>query len=272
MLIGFQGEHGAYSEAASINYNSGIIPIPCKKFGDVIRGVEQKNFDAGLLPVENSIEGAVNEVNDLLINTELVVIGEVIQPINHCLLTLKETDYREIKRVYSHPLALAQCQGFIQRNQLESFLYYDTAGAAKMLSEERPSASAVIAGDLCAKLYDLDIIKENISDKPKNFTRFLILSTSKNEEKGNKCSIVFATTHKAGSLFSILELYKNADINLTRIESKPFKKEPGNYLFFVDFMGSLENEKVKNILLEVEKKSIFYKFLGCYRGKSNPVD
>ena len=135
-LIGFQGDHGAYSEIASKNFSEDMIPIPCKKFGEIINGVDNDIFEVGLLPIENSIEGAVNEVNDLLIYSDLKIVGEVYQPIDHCLLTLKETNYREIKHVYSHPQALAQCRGFIYRNHLESFPYYDTAGAAKMLSRK----------------------------------------------------------------------------------------------------------------------------------------
>ena len=266
-LIGFQGDHGAYSEIASKNFNNDLIPIPCKKFSDIVIGVDKDIFEVGLLPIENSIEGAVNEVNDLLIYSDLQIVGEVYQPIDHCLLTLKETNYREIKHVYSHPQALAQCRGFIYRNQLESFPYYDTAGAAKMLSRKRQAATAVIASKSCAKLYDLEIIKENIADKSINFTRFLILSKAASQIEGDKSSIIFTAKDEAGALYSILELFKSENINLSRIESRPFKEKPGNYVFFVDFSGSDRDEKVKGILNKIKNCTIFYKFLGCYKGK-----
>lgn len=267
-LLRFQGEHGAYGELASYNFSTDYYAIPCQKFGDIVEGVQNSIFSAGLLPVENSIEGPVNEVNDLLICSDLKIIGEVYQSIEHCLLTIKETNYREIKHVYSHPQALAQCRGFILRNQLEAFHYYDTAGAARMLFKDRPAASAAIASKLCAELYDLEIIKENITDKIRNFTRFLVVAKKMNEMKGNKSSIIFAVKHKAGALCSILELFKKAKINLTRIESRPFKDNPGNYVFFVDFNGFDQDDEVKQILKEVKVKTLFYKFLGCYQGKS----
>ena len=146
-LIGFQGEHGANCEVASKTFNPDLVPIPCLEFADVFEGLENKNFDLGILPVENTLEGAVTEVNDLLINNKIDVriVGEVKLAINHCLLTLPENDHREIKIVYSHSQALAQCRGFISRNNLEPRPFYDTAGAARMISNMRPKAAAAIA-------------------------------------------------------------------------------------------------------------------------------
>jgi prephenate dehydratase len=128
--------------------------IPCLEFIDVFRGVEEGYFDLGVLPVENSLEGAVTQVNDLLTTTALKVIGEVKVSVSHCLLATEATDYREIRQVFSHPQALAQCRNFLMRNKLEARPYYDTAGAAKMLARENPRAAAAIASSLCAELYD----------------------------------------------------------------------------------------------------------------------
>ena len=171
-LVAFQGEHGAYGEVASRRLVPGGAYIPCLEFVDVIRGVEEGLLDLGVVPVENSLEGAVTQVNDLLTTTTLHVIGEAKVPVKHCLLATDGTDYREIRQVYSHPQALAQCRGFLMRNNLEARPYYDTAGAAKMLARENPRAAAAIASSLCAELYDLEIIKEGIEDGPTNFTRF----------------------------------------------------------------------------------------------------
>lgn len=263
-LVGFQGEHGAYSEVAVREHDSKAVPIPHSNFADVFDGVKSGQLDLGIAPVENSVGGSVAEVNDLLVGTELKVAGEIILPIRHCLLSLPEADYRDIRAVYSHPQALSQCRGFISRNKLEPRPYYDTAGAAMMLAFERPVASAAIASKLCAELYNLEILKENIEDKGGNKTRFLLLSKEP-AEKGDKCSMVFSTAHKPGALFKVLEAFSDADINLTRIESKPVAMDPGKYAFFLDFQGSDKDSKVVETMEKVKEQTAMLNFLGCYK-------
>ncbi|RLB28020.1 MAG: bifunctional chorismate mutase/prephenate dehydratase [Deltaproteobacteria bacterium] len=262
-LIAFQGEHGAYGEAASREWNSGLIPMPCGEFAEVFEGVTSGLYDYGIVPVENTLGGVVGQVNELLIHTDLNVVGAVELPIHLCLLTLPGTDHREIRAVYSHPQALAQCRHFLARNKLDPVQYYDTAGAARMLVEERPKGSAAIASKLSAQLYDLEIMKEDIEDLDRNMTRFLVLSKEENREEGNKCSIIFSTEHKAGTLFRVLEVFARENINLTRIESIP--DEPGNYAFFLDFMGSNKDESVVRALEEVEEITSNFKLMGCYK-------
>ncbi len=264
-LIGFQGEHGAYSEVAARAFDLKAVSIPCSEFEEVFKGVAGGQLDSGIVPVENTRAGAVNEVNDLLIETDLQVIGEVRMPIHHCLLVLPETDYRDIKVVLSHPMALAQCKGFLARHKLEGRNYYDTAGAARMLSEERPKATAVVASKLCAEIYGLEMLREDIEDQSGNSTRFLILGREANKEEGDKCSIVFSTAHKAGALFSILKVFSEAQINLTRIESRPLVNDPGKFAFLLDFQGSHKDKKVAEALKNVKEHTAMYKFLGCYR-------
>jgi prephenate dehydratase len=238
--------------------------IPCLEFLDVFRGVEEGYLDLGVVPVENSLEGAVTQVNDLLTTTDLNVIGEVKVAVNHCLLATEATDYREIRVVYSHPQALAQCRDFLMRNKLEPRPYYDTAGAAKMLARENPKAAAAIASSLCAELYNLDIIKEGIEDGPSNSTRFLLLSREPYAGQGDKTSIVFAVAHEAGQLYGVLKLFADAEINLTRISSMPLRSDPSNYSFFLDFEGSQQDAKVQEVLKKTEKMSISLKNLGSY--------
>lgn len=262
-LIAFQGEHGAYGEAASREWNSDLIPMPCGEFVEIFEGATSGLYDYGIVPVENTLGGVVGQVNELLINTDLNVVGAVELPIHLCLLALPGTDHREIRAVYSHPQALAQCRHFLARNKLEPVQYYDTAGAAKMLAEERPKGSAAIASKLSAQLYDLEIIKENIEDLDRNMTRFLVLSKEENREEGNKCSIIFSTEHKVGTLFRVLEVFARENINLTRIESIP--TEPGNYAFFLDFMGSNKHESVVKALGEAEEITSNLKLMGCYK-------
>ncbi len=264
-LMGFQGEHGAYSEVAARAYNSNLVYLPCVEFADVFDGVKDGNIDLGIVPVENSLGGAITQVNELLIETDLKIIGEVKISVHHCLLTLPDTDHREIRVVYSHPQALSQCRNFLARNHLEARPYYDTAGSARMLSVDRPKAAAVIASELCGEVYNLEIIKERIEDHEENRTRFLVLSTHELDEPGTKCSIIFSAAHRAGSLFAILKIFADANINLTRIESMPNREDPGNYHFFLDFEGDVANENVQNVLHDIIENTSMYKFLGCYK-------
>ncbi len=263
-LVAFQGEHGAYGEVASRKLVPAGAYIPCLEFIDVFSGVEKGHFDLGVVPVENSLEGAVTQVNDLLTTTDLKVIGEVKVVVNHCLLATEATDYREIRVVYSHPQALAQCREFLMRNKLEARPYYDTAGAAKMLARENPKAAAAIASALCGELYDLEIIKEGIEDGPSNSTRFLLLSREASTEKREKTSIIFAVAHEAGQLYGVLQLFAEAKINLTRISSMPLRTDPSNYSFFLDFEGSEKDAKVAAVLRKMEKMAISMKNLGSY--------
>jgi prephenate dehydratase/chorismate mutase len=265
MLIGFQGEHGAYSEAASLIYNPSLIPLPCKEFFQVFHEIATGQLDLGIVPVENSLEGSITQVNSLLIETELKIFGEIKMPIHHSLLALPETEYRDLRIVYSHPQALAQCRDFIARHKLEAKPFYDTAGAARMLSENKPDAACVIANKLCAELYRLEIMQENVEDHESNSTRFVILSRDENPEPGDKCSIIFSLKHESGALFSILKVFSDRALNLTRIESRPLRNDPGNYVFFVDFEGSDKDEKVTDVLKRIEKTTNSYKFCGCYK-------
>jgi len=263
-LVAFQGEHGAYGEVAARRLVPGGAFIPCMEFVDVFRGVEEGYLDLGVVPVENSLEGAVTQVNDLLTTTNLKVIGEAKVSVKHCLLATEATDYREIRLVYSHPQALAQCREFLLRNKLEPRPFYDTAGAAKMLARENPKAAAAIASSLSAELYDLEIIKEGIEDGPANTTRFLLLSRDPYTAGGDKTSIIFATAHEAGRLFKVLSLFAEANINLTRIASMPLRSDPGNYAFFLDFEGSDRDQAVTEVLDQMEDLTICMKNLGSY--------
>jgi prephenate dehydratase/chorismate mutase len=263
-LVAFQGEHGAYGEVAARCLLPTGAYAPCLEFNDVFRGVERGYFDLGVVPVENSLEGAVTQVNDLLTTTALKVTGEIKITVNHCLLATEATDYREIRVVYSHPQALAQCRNFLRRNELEPHPYYDTAGAAKMLARENPKAAAAIASALAAELYDLEIIREGIEDGPLNSTRFLLLSQESAPDGGDKTSIIFAVAHEAGQLYGVLRLFAEANINLTRIASMPLRSDPSNYSFFLDFEGSDKDQKVIEVLEKMREMTISMKCLGSY--------
>ena len=268
-LVGFQGEHGAYGEVASRMLVPDGVYMPCLEFVDVFDGVENELFDLGAVPVENSLEGAVTQVNDLLTTTSLHVIGEVKVPIHHCLLAPRGTRLEDIRIVVSHPQALAQCRQFLLKHRFEARPFYDTAGAAKMIDRDRPMATAAIASELCADLYGLAVVEKGIEDADSNSTRFQLIAQTPLRDTGEKCSIIFAVRHEAGALQSVLTLFSEAEINLTRIASTPRKGDPGNYTFFLDFEGTPEDPKIKNVLEEVERRSAEMLFLGCYP-KWNP--
>jgi len=265
-LIAFQGEHGAFAEVASGEWKSHLIAVPFAEYGEVFKGVESGLCDYGIVPVENTLGGSVEQVNRLLIDTPLYVVGAVELPIHLCLLALPGTNYRAIRTVYSHPQALAQTRGFLARNNLEPVQYSNTASAAKMVAEQRPQGSAAIASRHCAELYTLDIVKEEIEDRDRNMTRFLVLSREENKGGGDKCSITFSTEHKAGTLFRVLEVFAREDINLTRIES--IAREPGNYTFFLDLIGSDTHDKVVEALEEVKEITTTFRMMGFYNERN----
>ncbi|MDO4549913.1 MAG: prephenate dehydratase domain-containing protein [Planctomycetia bacterium] len=264
-LVAFQGEHGAFSEMAARQWNSGVVPIPCAEFTDIFQGVSEGSYEYGIVPIENTAGGIVSHVNGALRNSDppLYIVGAVEMSVHHCLMIPPGTDHRNLRRVYSHPAALAECSEFIKRMDLEPIQYFDTAGAAKMLAEDVPEASAAIAGELAARYYNLDILMEGIGNEEHTRTRFVVISRTPYSEQGNKCSLVFSIPDKAGALFSILKLFADANINLTRIDSVP--DETSNFAFFVDFAASDQVPEVQEILQEIERKTLGYRFLGCYR-------
>ena len=263
LTIGFQGEHGAFSEMAALAYNSEIVTIPCREFIDVFEGVESGLYTYGIVPVENTLGGLVEAVNAYLINTNLKIVAAVNLPVRHCLVAPQGADHRELRFVWSHSQALTQCRNFILRNHLEPIPYYDTAGAARAIAESQPKDVAAISSRLAAELYGLDIIKEDVQDFKNNRTRFFVLAKDATEKAGDKCSIVFTAGDKAGSLFAVLEVFAKAGINLTRIESIPDK--PGTYAIFIDLEGSAEDPCVSEALEKASNITKGYRLLGCYR-------
>ncbi len=263
VVAGFQGEHGAFSEMAIRAWDGKAAAIPCREFEDVFEAVESGLFDVGVVPVENTLGGVVGAVASALAYTSLHVVAAIDLPVEHCLISPPGADHREIRTVYSHPQALAQCRRFIERNRLRPEAYYDTAGAARMLQENAPAGAAAIASRLAAEIYDLDIIKEGIQDASINRTRFFILAREKARDEGDKCSVVFRAEDKAGALFKVLELFAKKELNLTRIESVPDK--PGDYAIFMDFEGSAGDDPVKAALDAAASLARDFRLLGCYR-------
>lgn len=263
-LLAIQGERGAYSEMAALQYSKGALVVPCSDFEAVFDAVGRGEVDYGVVPVENSIGGAISDVNRLLAERSLVVAGEVQQPIHHCLLMKEGGDHRRLRQVYSHPQALAQCRLFLERHQLEGVPFYDTAGAARMLATSGGEHLGAIASELCSHMYRLSVVMDGIADTQGNQTRFLVLARQKREGAGDKCSLIFTTNDRSGALMDVLRCFAEARINLTRIESMPVAGSEQRYRFYVDLHGSDEDPTVADTFTRVQTLVDEYRLLGCY--------
>ncbi len=268
--VAFQGEKGAFSEEAALKFfkSEDIETIPCYSFEEVVELVQSGEADFGILPIENSVAGSVTQVYDLLFMTPLHVYGEVTLRVSHALLGVDSASLSTVKYVISHPQALAQCQNYIRRKNLQAIPEFDTAGSARKIKEMNNPEYACIASKRAAGIYGLKILDESIEDFPWNFTRFFILSR---EEPGksdyNKTSIVFSTRHKPGALLECLEAFAKRGINLTKIESRPDKKSPWQYVFYLDFEGHVTDKNVEDALIELLKLATFVKVIGSYPGE-----
>jgi len=262
--VSFQGERGAYSEAASVSFfGNEIEAIPCFTFADVLKNTENGNSDYSILPIENSLEGSVGESNDLLLSTELNVIGEIYHRIHHCLIGTGSIG--DIDTVYSHPQALGQCRKFIQENSLKTIPSYDTAGSVKIIKNLNKNNVACIASKNAAEIFGVPIIKEGVEDNANNYTRFLVFSKENNDKTDNsKTSIIFSVKHEAGALYQIINEFYQHKINLTKIESRPNKNTPWEYNFYVDFEGQQDDPSIKDVLEKLRNHSTFLKILGSY--------
>jgi prephenate dehydratase len=263
-IVAFQGEQGAYSEIAARKFFPDSNLVPMKLFRDIFDALRSNSIDCAVVPIENSIEGSVNEIYDLLLDTEKKITGEIFLKINHCLITLPNNTI--ISKVLSHPQALAQCRNYIKKRNLDSVPTYDTAGSVRLIKEKKILDAAAIASKKAAEFYNMKILDENIEDRKNNFTRFLVLSDEKTSPtKNDRTSMIFGLKHKPGSLFSVIQEFNNSKINLTKIESRPTKEKPWEYNFYVDLEGHIVEDNVKKTLNKIEKKCTFLKVLGSYR-------
>jgi chorismate mutase/prephenate dehydratase len=234
-------------------------------FRDVFESVKRLGVDAGVVPVENSIEGSVNQNYDLFFNYDLKVCGEVIVKIAHCLIANPGASLDQIKTVYSHPQALAQCRSFLEHLKYEQIPAYDTAGSVKLIKEQKLMSAAAIASERAAEIYDMQILAKDIADNKENYTRFVILSEYDSPVTGkDKTSIIFSAKHEPGSLYHTLGEFAKRKINLTRIESRPTKKTAWEYNFYLDFEGHRTEPKCAETLKALEKYTTFIKILGSY--------
>ena len=266
MKVTYQGEKGAYSEMAVYKFfRSKVEPVPCKDFREVFESVKTGVVPHGVVPIENSIEGSVNQNYDLFLAYDLKVCGEVAIKLAHVLIANPKTELENVKNVYSHPQALAQCRSYLEKHKWEIIPAYDTAGSVKIIKENNLTNAAAIASEKAADLYDMKILARNIADNPSNYTRFLVLGTEDAAPTGDdKTSIIFSAKHAPGTLYHALGEFATRNINLTRIESRPTKTTAWQYNFYLDFEGHRTEKRCKEALDALEKYATFVKILGSY--------
>ncbi|MFC1932372.1 prephenate dehydratase [Chloroflexota bacterium] len=266
LLVAFQGEIGAYSEEAAFNFFGSSIQVkPCESLDDVFRVVEQEEAQFGVVAIENSLEGTISRAYDLLLDSNLRVCGETELRVSHCLIANAGTRLDSVKKVYSHPQALGQCQAFLRHLNCELIPTYDTAGSAKMIKEKGITDGAAIASTRAAGIYGMKILAKNIEDNSNNFTRFFVIAEEDSPPSGNdKTSIVFSVKHRPGALYEFLNQLTSRNINLTKIESRPTRQKPWEYNFYLDFEGHREDKATRETLDNLEKTSLFVKVLGSY--------
>ncbi|MBO0777816.1 MAG: prephenate dehydratase [Ktedonobacteraceae bacterium] len=267
--VAFQGEQGAFGDEAAQAYFGQQEEAAYRSyhsFSDVFSAVGTGEVDYGIVPLENSQAGSINEVYDLLFRHSLFVIGEISHPVHHCLLCLPGQQLSDIKRVISHSQALAQCDEYLQALSVETIATYNTAGSARMIQEQHLQGIAAVASATAARLYGLQILAREIQTIKDNYTRFIALG----REPANRCSgsaktmLALATLHQPGSLYRCLGVLANQRINLLKLESRPSRQRPWEYIFFLDVEGHHEDSVLQRALADLEEYTTFCKMLGSF--------
>lgn len=273
--IAFQGERGAFSEEAARKLAGADTEVlPCTCFEEMFRTLKEGRAVGAAVPIENTLAGSVHENYDHLVDFELPITGETSVRIVHNLIAPEGVTFSKIRRVFSHPVALNQCLDFFARYpQFEKVPFYDTAGSVKMITEQRLTDAAGIASTVAADIYGARILRKSIESDRQNFTRFFLLRTPDYAKRHPvpdgpntqwKTSLVFTTRNVPGALFRVLSAFALRDLSLTKIESRPLRGKPWEYLFYVDFLGHVDNPNVRNALNHLAELADFLRVLGCY--------
>ncbi|MDX2154462.1 MAG: prephenate dehydratase [Bryobacteraceae bacterium] len=270
--VAFQGERGAFSEEAVYKLlGEGVEVAPCGRFEDVFRALDTKAVAAAVIPIENTLHGSVHENYDHLLHFDVRIVGETNLRIVHNLIAPRGVPFRKVKRVLSHPVAINQCLKFFAAHpELERVPHYDTAGSVKTVVETGAVDAAAIASAISAEIYGATILKRSIEDDRQNFTRFFLLERGKEArareagKDGWKTSLVFSTRNQAGSLFRGLSAFALRDISLTKIESRPIRGKPWEYMFYVDFLGHEDEPRCAKALGHLAELADYLRVLGCY--------
>jgi prephenate dehydratase len=275
MQVAFQGELGAFSQQA-IQQLLGMRaqPVPHQRFDQAFGALKAGKVNAAVIPLENTLHGSVHENYDLLLKYPFTITAETSVRVIHNLIAPPGVTFRSLKTVYSHPVAINQCLDFFAKYpQVQRVPFYDTAGSVKMVMEERPAGAAAIASELAAKTYKASILKRGIEDDRQNFTRFCLLEPEGAKprtvpgasKRPWKTSLVFSTKNVPGALFRSLSALALRDVNLIKIESRPLRGKPWEYLFYLDLVGRQDDPAVHNALHHLAELADFLRILGSYR-------
>jgi len=275
LRVAFQGELGAFSHQALRQLlGDKASPAPYARFEEVFCALRDGAVEAAVVPIENTLHGSVHENYDHLMRHDHRIVAETNVRIVHNLIAAPGVKAGKVKRVYSHPVALNQCLNFFAAHpEYERTPFYDTAGSVKMLMEEGLRDAAAIASEVSAEIYGARILKRSIEDDRQNYTRFFLLRRAGDKalaleeggKKGWKTSLVFSTKNQPGTLFRALSAFALRDLSLTKIESRPLRGKPWEYLFYVDFLGNLEEARVQKALGHLEELADLLRVFGCYR-------
>lgn len=271
----YQGEPGAYSEIAALRIGE---PVPCASFEEVFAAVESHRVECAVIPIENSLGGSIHQNYDLLLQHPVTIVAETFVKVIHCLQGLPGTSLADARRVLSHPQALAQCRNFFATHPwLKAEVAYDTAGSAKMIAAEKNPEKLAIASKRAAELYGLEILKENLADEEWNITRFFCIThaeaplttmlpaiSGELDHSRYKTSLVFTLPNEAGSLFKALATLALRNIDLVKIESRPFRKKAFDYLFYIDCIGHRSDPAIINAINHLEEFATMVTILGSY--------
>jgi prephenate dehydratase len=274
MRVAFQGELGAFSQQAIQQLlGAKARPVAQARFDQVFSALDKGTVDAAAIPIENTLHGSIHENYDLLLKYDFAITAETNVRIVHNLIAPPGLTFAKVRKVYSHPVAINQCLDFFAHHKrIEREPFYDTAGSVKMVMETRPPGGAAIASELAAKTYKARILKRGIEDDRQNYTRFFLLEPAGSKPRGKqggrspwKTSLVFSTRNIPGALFRSLSALALRDLNLVKIESRPLRGKPWEYLFYLDLLGRSDDEAVKNALAHLGEVADFLRVLGSYR-------
>jgi prephenate dehydratase len=266
MRIAYQGEPGAYSEAAALAFDPQATPLACRTFEEVFQSVADGTAARGIVPMENTIGGSIHRNYDLLVEHELPIVGEVQLKVDHCLLALPGVRLEDVRVVHSHPQALAQCERFLRGlPSVEIAAVYDTAGGAKLIREQNLQHDAAIASIRAALVFGLDVLQRGIQDFDTNITRFCVVARNTLTEGADKTSIVFALPSQPGSLFRALSVFALRNIDLTKLESRPIRGRAWEYMFYADLAVSRDDVNCGRALVNLAEFARWVRTLGTYR-------
>lgn len=272
LTVGYQGSEGAYSQlAATRHFATAQGDVVCRgfhSFREMLEALKRGDVDYAVLPIENSIAGSINESYDLLAEMGLSLVGEEFQPVAHCLIGAEDVPAESIRRVYSHPVALAQCGAFLDTLvdcHVEAFP--DTAMAVEKVKSDSDASQAAIASEQAADLHGLPILERDIADHPENYTRMVIVAAEPahyDDDVRCKTSLVFSTIHEQGALARCIAIFAERGLNLTKIESRPKPDTPFEYIFYMDFEGNIDASSTRAALDELRNVTTFLTVLGSY--------